>query len=334
MFEEFANHDIAAFAGYVDDVDELLQCTSGGLATAMSKKMIEEGGYVAGVRYSDDFKRAYYDIVSDIKALDNFKGSKYIEVEKGTIYRDVKSLLDEGKKVLFFGLPCMVGAMKSFLKNDYDNFIAVELICHGPTSAKVHQQYVDYLENKYQSKIVDFSVRKKIEKWKPAYLYAKFENGQIFSKPFYSTEYGYAFSVMSGPSCYNCQFRGDSRVGDIMIGDFWGATEKDTFWNSAGVSAILVHSDKGLDFLKNTGGIKIFETSFERIVTGNRNIISTRKPSSNKEKFEKLFAEKDLFYAAKRSKGFKGRMKDIIVSLVPNQMKPLAKKIYHTIKNK
>lgn len=332
MYEEYANHVIAAFAGYVDNKDELLQCTSGGLATAMSKKMIEEGGYVAGVRYSDDFKRAQYEIVSDIKDLDKFKGSKYIEVDKGTIYKDVKSLLDEGKKVLFFGLPCMVGAMKSFLKKDYENFIAVELICHGPTSAKVHQQYVEYLENKHQSKIVNFSVRKKIEKWEPAYLYAEFENGQRFFKEFYSTEYGYAFAVMSRPSCYNCQFRGNSRVGDIMIGDFWGATSSDVFWNSAGVSAILVHTNKGLDFLKSTRGIKLFETSFERIVNGNKNIISTRKPSSDKEKFERLFADKGLFYAAKYSKSMKSRIKSIVIKLVPPFMKPLAKKIYHTIK--
>lgn len=332
MFEEYANHDIATFAGYIDNSKELLQCTSGGLATALSVKMIKEGGYVAGVRYSDDFKKAQYDIINCIQDLDKFKGSKYIEVDKGTIYKDVKTLLDNGNRVLFFGLPCMVGAMKSFLKKDYDNLITVELICHGPTSSKVHQQYTEYLEEKYQSKIVDFSVRKKIDKWEPCYLYAKFENGESFAKEFYRTEYGYAFSVMCVASCYNCKFRGNERVGDIMIGDFWGATENDEFWNSAGVSAILVHSEKGLDYLKSTDGIKLFETTFERIVERNLNIIQTRKPSPEKEKFERLFAEKGLFYASSHARGIKGRIKRAIIKIIPNSIKPFAKKIYHVIK--
>lgn len=326
MFEEYAEHDIAAFAGYVENREELLQCASGGIATAMSKKMIEEGGYVAGVRYSDDFRSAQYEIVSDIQGLDRLKGSKYIDVDKGTIYKDVKALLDDGKKVLFFGLPCTVGAMRAYLKKDYDNLIAVESICHGPTSVKVHQQYIDYLEKKYQSRIVDFTVRKKIKKWKPKYLYARFENGQSILKPFSSTEYGYAFSVMSKSSCYNCQFRGNARVGDIMIGDFWGATETDVFWNSAGVSAVLVHTEKGLEFLKNTEGIKLFETSFERIAAGNKNIIQTRKLSPEGKKFERLFNEKGLFYAAKHSKGIKRRIKAILVRIVRRVMRPLAKK--------
>jgi len=333
MFEEFANHDIAAFAGYIDDSKELLQCSSGGLSTALSKKMIKDGGYVAGVRYSDDYRKAQYDIAGNIKDLDRFKGSKYIEVDKGTIFKDVKALLDDGEKVLFFGLPCMVGAMKSFLKKEYDNLITVELICHGPTNAKVHQQYVEYLESKYQSKIVDFSVRKKIEKWKPIYLYAKFENGESFSDKFYSTEYGYAFGIMSRPSCYNCRFRGNARVGDIMVGDFWGATEKDAFWNSEGVSSILVHSEKGLEFLKATEGIKLYETTFERIVEKNKNIIQSRKKHPEKEKFERLFFEKGLFYASTHAKGIKAKIKMVIDKYVPKSIKPIIKKIYHVIKN-
>lgn len=329
MFEN-NSHDIATYAGYIADEKELMECTSGGIATALARKMIKSGGYVAGVAYSSDFYKAQYEIVHHEDQLDKFKGSKYIEVDKGTIYSDVKTLLDEGHMVLFFGLPCVVAAMRKFLAKDYKNFLAVELICHGPTSSKVHHQYIEYLEKKYNSKVIDFAARKKYQQWTPSYLYAKFENGKSFQDEFSNTEYGYAFRVMGKRRCYNCQFRGNNRTGDIMIGDFWGATEKDVFWNKKGVSAILVQTEKGNQFLKSISEIRLFDTTYEKIVANNPNIINPRQPHPMGEKFEKLFTQYDLFYATKHSKRLRTRLKRFI----PKSLMPYVKKVYRAIKSK
>ena len=137
MYEEYMKHDIAAYAGYVQDDGELLACSSGGIATALARRVIQQGGYVAGVVYSADFHRAEYYVTNRMEDLDRFKGSKYVETAKGTIYRDVKALLDAGETVLFFGLPCMVAALRGYLQQEYARLIAVELICHGHTSAEV-----------------------------------------------------------------------------------------------------------------------------------------------------------------------------------------------------
>lgn len=325
-------HDISAYAGYLKDDKELLECTSGGIATALAKNMIEKGGVVAGVAYSQDFYRAEYVIIDDIKDVDKLKGSKYIEVDKGNIYKNVKEKLDMGLPVLFFGLPCMVGAMKKFLNRDYENFIAVELICHGPTSQRAHQQYLEKLEKRYDSKIVDFSVRRKKDRWLPIYLFAEFENGKIFRKKFYSTEYGYAFSVLSKKSCYNCQFKGDNRLGDIMIGDFWGATSKDVFWNEKGVSAVLVHTKKGNKFLKGNSRIELYHTTSEMIIKGNPNVIRSRMMNPSRDKFEKLLMEHDLFYAVKHTKKLTTVIKGLIKRMIPNSLRPLVQNIYHLIK--
>lgn len=137
MFEQYKSHDLACYAGYIKDDTELLECTSGGIATALARQMIQDGGYVAGVAYSDDFYRAEYLITRNESDLNKFKGSKYFHFDKKTIYKDIKVLLDSNERVLFFGLPCIVAALRSFLGRDYDNLIACELICHGPTSQKV-----------------------------------------------------------------------------------------------------------------------------------------------------------------------------------------------------
>ena len=80
MYEEFKAHCIAAYGGYIKDDKELLSCTSGGIATALSIKFIEDGGYVAGVKYTLDFKSAEYYISNKIAmsgSVNTSKAGKY-----------------------------------------------------------------------------------------------------------------------------------------------------------------------------------------------------------------------------------------------------------------
>ncbi len=314
MFEEYKDHDIAVYGGYVLDDEELLSCSSGGIATALSKKMIRDGGYVVGVKYTDDFFGAEYLVTQNESDLQLFKGSKYIDADKGTVYEDVKTLLERREKVLFFGLPCVVGAMRSYLGVDYPNLICVELVCHGPTLKEVHKQYINHLENTYGGKITRFSTRYKNGSWTPKYLYAEFENGNKFMEKFKQTEYGYAFSLVSPKRCENCKFKGNDRTADIMLGDFWGAVESDDLYNKNGVSAVLVHTQAGLEFLRSVDEIKLFETTFEKVVRYNQNIIrcANTPDQGEKKKFEALFESKGLIYAAAHSKS---KLRDIKLKL-------------------
>lgn len=328
------SRNVAVYGGYIDNDSKLMQSASGGIATALAEQMIEAGGYVAGVAYSEDFHKAEYIVTNNEHDLEKLKGSKYTEVDKKDVYGKVKTLLNQGEKVLFIGLPCTVAAIYRFLGERAENLLTCELICHGPTSAKVHEEYVSYLEKKYNSKIVEFSVRHKKYEWLPTYLYAKFANGQEFEKPFYSTEYGFAFSVLGKESCYNCQFKGDRRCGDIMVGDFWGATETDDFWNKKGVSAIFAETEKGNEALKTLQGVKLFQTTFDKAVASNPMVIKSKAKNLQRDKFSKLFAEKGLIYAAKHSLSFKLRVRNFAAKCIPQQMLPFAQKVYHAMRRR
>lgn len=306
MTEVYNKHDIAIYGGYITNDEELMQSASGGIATALAKHIIQKGGYVAGVTYSDDFYKAEYIVTNSEYDLKKIKGTKYVETDKNDVYNKVKLLLKEGKQVLFVGLPCTVGALYAFLGSRCENLYTCELICHGPTSQKVHKEYVTYLEKKFKSKIIDFSVRKKEKQWLPFYLYAKFENGKEFKKRFSYTEYGYAFSVLGRASCYDCKFKGNNRCGDIMLGDFWGVNENDTFWNAKGVSLIFAETEKGNELIKNLKNVRLIPVSFERAVEKNQMVIKSKNKSVNYDKFRKYFHKKGLMYAVKRTKGIKG----------------------------
>lgn len=326
MYEEYKKHCIAAYGGYIRINKELLSCTSGGIATALSIKFIEEGGYVVGVRYTQDFKNAEYLTTNKKNDLELFKGSKYIDAQVGDVFAKVKELLNANEKVLFIGLPCKVGALNFFLKKQYNNLLTCELICHGPTLMKVHTEYINYLEKKFDSKIVDFSVRRKKDSWLPAYLYAKFENHKEFIKEFYKTEYGIAFSQISLERCYNCKFKGNNRTGDIQIGDFWGYDKNKEYFNNNGTSCILVHTEKGNNYLKSNDLLKLYPVTFEEIVKANQLIIKTKPKGKKLDKFKSNLESKGLFYAVKKSIGIKSRLKKFCPIFVKKFIKKNLKK--------
>lgn len=328
MYEAYNKHDVAVYGGYLDNTAKLLQSTSGGIATALSEFVLSQGGYVVGVAYSEDFRKAEYIIIDNMADIYKLKGSKYVDCDKTGIYADVKNRIDSGKMVLFFGLPCVVAALYKFLGARPENLLSCELICHGPTYAKVHSDYILYLEKKYKSKVTDFSVRYKADAWQPSYLYAKFENGKVYQKPFYETEYGYAFSVLGKPSCYDCQFKGNNRQGDIMIGDFWGATDRDVFWNKYGVSSIFAETDKGNAFLSAIPGIKLFRTTFEKAVEQNPMVIRSKTKSAKRDEFFGLLSKYELISAVKYAIGLKGRVKRIIRKMIPKSVKPIIKRLF------
>lgn len=258
--------------------------------------------------------------------MEKIRGSKYTNANTRGVYKRVMSLLDEGKKVLFVGLPCAVAALYGFLAGRPDNLYTCELICHDPTSREVHTEYLTYLEKKFKSKIVDFSVRYKNKCWGTAFLYAKFANGKEFLKKFYDTEYGYAFSVYGNESCYACKFKGNDRQGDIMVGDFWGASKKDPFWNSKGTSVIFAETEKGNELLKSLKNIKLFPTTFERATEKNTMVFESNPRHENYDKFKKNFQKKGLMYAARKTKGIKGYIIGFSKKLFPRKLKSAIRK--------
>lgn len=302
---------LSAYAGYIDEND-IMKSTSGGVATALAKHVIQKGGYVAGVRYSNDFYEAEYFLTNKLDSIEQFRGSKYIDANVNNIFYDIELLLRKKKQVLFIGLPCIVAALRFYLKMEYSNLFTCELICHGTMPKEVHKSYLNFLEKKFNSKITFFSTRYKKDSWLPPYIHVEFENGHVYEKNFYGSEYEYAFSIVGKKCCYNCKFKAENHVGDILIGDFWGADRNDIFWNDKGISSIIVITQQGEKILKECSSLKLFESGKKRIIQSNPMIIMSRSRKKEAEKFLMLLRKKGFMYAVRRCKTLKEKIKNII----------------------
>ena len=275
-----------------------MQSSSGGGATALSEAIIRNGGIVFGACYSQDFKSAEFTRVDSVKELYKLKSSKYIETSKRifengeykVLWTVVAETLAQGREVLFIGLGCDVAALKSFLrvKNiNTDKLFTVDLICFGATSQEVHRQYVEALEKKFHSKIVNFTVRGKKKGWTPPYIMAEFENGKSFYAPFYDSDYGRTFGLYSRPSCYSCKFKGHNHQSDITCGDYWGLNKDMDGYNPNGVSVFIVRTQRGHDLLSKIDTDEFFlkATDVKFAVNHNTQYFNSRNKPQDHEKF-------------------------------------------------
>ena len=325
---QIPTHNLQIYASSVSDTTKLRKSASGGVASAVSRKIIAEGGVVFGVAYSADFTRAEYKKAETLAELETFRSSKYIQAEKGEVYAEVKETLASGRPVLFIGLPCEVAGLKSFLRKEYDNLTTAELICHGPTSAKVAEKFIHTLEQKYQSQIVSFNVRyKKDGKWTPPYLRAEFADGREYLEPFSATDYGRAFGIFSRPSCYTCTYKGDRRVADITLGDYWSCTDADSFYNPAGVSVIFVHTEKGAALLEGVRDLKLTKTEFEHASRANPMLFRSKEKTPQRDVFAEVFAAKGLHAACRRLWTVKQRVLSVAAKWCPGWVKKVVRRV-------
>lgn len=222
--------------------------------------------------------------------------------------------------VVLVGLPCNIATVMSTLHNkgiEYRNLITIDLVCGGVTPAEVGKQYIEYLERKNKSNVVELSVRYKNPNWTPPYLHAVFKNGKVFCKEFYETEYGYAFEHMKREACYACRFKGEHHLSDITIGDGWGINKDDPGYNPAGVSVAFVHTEAGDSLLKELQDIVLFEKEPDEMKRSNPRYLTPKPKLQKNEQFQIDFQKYGLYKACKKAYGFKKRiinaMPDVII---------------------
>lgn len=281
------------FAAQCKNLESLFNSTSGSAFATLAEKMYKMGGYVGGAIFNEDYSVEMF-ISSNKDDLRKIRNSKYAQGTAEGFYISVRELLKAGEKVLVCGLPCQMAALRSFLRKDYDNLIIVDLICLGINSPKILRGYLDYMEEKHNSKIIFYKAKNKELGWRQLTTKIVFANGDVeydkkdtnyFTHGFISTH------AYSRPSCYKCQFKGFPRIADISIGDLWGAESivGKEYDNDLGTSVIMANSKKGLLFYESVkGSFREKEIPYELTLKGNKALIkSLPTPNIDREQFYK-----------------------------------------------
>ena len=228
------------------------QSQSGGAFNALAEKIIELGGYVFGVEIDKD-KNIFHSFSNDLNGIEKYKKSKYVQSDLRNTFQECADLLIDKKPVLFAGTGCQVQGLINFLslKNiDLTNLYTCDLICHGVPSQKLWKDFSKYLEKKYKSKIKHIIFRdKSTSGWHGQVDKYEFENGKTLVGRYWTNIF---CSNVYRDSCFNCKFTSVYRCSDFTIGDAWGLEKVyPNLDDNKGASIFLVHSSKGLGFIKD-----------------------------------------------------------------------------------
>lgn len=235
------------------------QSTSGGGFTAIAEEIIRRGGIVFGAVMTGDLT-VKHDYVTDVAGLSKFRNSKYVQSEIGDCYRKAKSFLKEGKWVCFSGTPCQINGLYKFLGHDYDNLIAVDVVCKSVPSPLVFKKYVEYKKQR-EGNISDVVFRDK----RRGFLYCTMAHYQshedrkaardIYRRGSESDEWLRLFLLgkISRHSCMVCPYQTTRRVGDFTLGDIW-ETGNMSFDDNKGSTLLHVWTPKGKRFLESIKG--------------------------------------------------------------------------------
>lgn len=294
MNEEPLGGEIDCYAAWADDYTRSLS-SSGGAFSVLAKSVLESGGVVFGVEYTSDFY-VQHTCIDSVNRLEKIRKSKYVQSNTRDTYRQAKSKLDEGVFVLYVGTPCQIAGLKSFLGKDYDNLLAVDLICFCVTPVTAFRKYLD--EKYGLGEIENVVFRDKYKGWSCGGYTIHKKDGSILYLGIDTDEYQKVFHnvLCRNKTCDDCRFAFFQRQGDVSLGDFWGIECHDTSWNdNKGTSLILANTKKGQLWIENLRG------KFNRIEKvpyewcrhkGNRICGDGRKRNPYADDFMKMISKK------------------------------------------
>lgn len=278
------------YVGYSKDSNDKEKSSSGGIFSLVANYILDSKGLVIGAAFNNENKLVHISIDNKNDLL-KLKGSKYLQSDLENVFKLVKEKVST-QKILFVGTPCQVAGLKAYLKKDYDNLFCIDLFCHGVPSPKLFLKYVKELENKYNSKLLNYNFRDKTTGWDTYSTTAQLENKTISEL---RTKNNYMKLFLSDialrESCYNCSFKLGNKYSDITVGDFWGVKNHyPEMYSKNGVSAIIINSKKGQDIFETLKEkISYKECQLDEIVLGNKSLkYSSIKPIKRETFFREL----------------------------------------------
>ena len=283
------------------------QSSSGGIFTLLAEQTIKDGGVVFGACWDKDWN-VKHDYIDNISDLQKFRSSKYLQSVIGDNYLKTEQFLRIGRKVMFTGTPCQIAGLKHFLRKEYDNLLAVEIICHSVPSPGVWQQYLTtrlHTLKWNKSDIRNISFRDKKTGWKTYSFVIENKDGNIFTELSSRNAFmrGFLADLYTRPSCHACPAKQLKSGSDLTLGDFWGIESlMPEIDDDKGVSAIIVNTERGHQLLKSIGDFEFKEVSWSFLCDKNSALMeSVLEPSQRKYFFDndgKSFEQKVKKYCS------------------------------------
>lgn len=252
------------FSAWSKDDGVVMHTTSGGIGDLLARELIAEGYKVVGVVYNDSKVRAEHLIATTEDETLPFRGSKYIQSYTLEAMKDVVNNCRK-EKYAVFGTPCQIYALSKLasMRRVRENFVFVDLYCHGCPSLHIWTKYQEYIKKKLcigHFGKVEF--RSKVKGWGAFCIVVVIDEKPIFvSNPKEDGFYELFFcDQVLNDGCCDCKLRSSLEYTDIRLGDFWG---RKFLNNHRGVSGVSLVTEQGKDlFIRISQNLEIQQCDY------------------------------------------------------------------------
>ena len=295
------------YIGFNKNITTRTTSSSGGIFTLLANWILKQNGFVCGAKFNEN-AQLFHILTNKKEDLQSLSGSKYLQSNINTTYKEIKQKLDEEFPILFCGTPCQVNGLLNFLQKKYDNLYTIDIACHGVPSQK---SFNEYLEEKFQKgqKYSLINFRDKRNGYSISSFTIKDLNGNEifcgdFGEPYLK---GFSRNLFLRECCGSCKYTTIKRTGDITIADFWNVR---TFYPTSdyekGISSFVVNNEKGqklfdaikneLQHLKKVKYEIIKQPCFERPLSTHKNraLYFSLKDTPFSEKISKCLNDKNV----------------------------------------
>ena len=298
------------YQGWASDIKIRGNCSSGGVATAVSLAFVKSGAPVYSCCFENGEFRFKKAVTED--EVKQFTGSKYVKSNPIGCYKEIRDDLKKDNRVLFIGLPCQVAALKNYVGDKLGiNLYTADLICHGTPSPKLLDVFLkQYNKNLKSSGSMIFRIKAKMQ--------IQVDCKSIVTKGV-SDRYTIAFlnGLTYTENCYDCRYADKKRVSDITLGDSWGS-ELSLEDKKDGISLVLCQTEKGLEILENAD-VELRDVNLEIAVSNNQQLDHpSRMPECRSAFFHSIKAGKNFNREVKRyfpKPCFKQDVKELLIRM-------------------
>lgn len=297
------------YAAWHTDSKVKKTATSGGVASGLYQTALALGYHICGAAFDDKWHLSHI-LSTDSVDIERFKGSKYLQSDTHSVYKEIVQLLKNDEKVLFVGTPCQVDALCRVIPKDkHSHLITCAIVCHGVNSPIAWEDFIYALQQKEKQAIVGYNFRSKAFGWGNLAIDYTLSDGKKRIQKASKNQFHYWFGqhYMLRPSCIKCSYRGVQRFADITIGDFWGIEKiKPNLDTKEGISVLIISTTQGQSFLKSCKNLTLLECDpieTSQVLKGFLQKRSTSSLDADIEKateFEKQYVSNGYEYMARK----------------------------------
>lgn len=276
------------YAVWANNNSERQTSTSGGIASVLSRYIIENDGVVFGAAFEPPFSVNHIEI-DCLADVDKLKGSKYVQSDTSVCWSTFKKEIKSGRKVLFVGTPCQTAAAIK-LAGGVENLLTVDLVCHGVPSLAM-------LKSTIPQDVINMGISNLVFREKAKYHFSILRERQVVYERTLNKDWYYkAFfgGLICRESCLHCKYAQFQRVTDLTIGDFWGLKQEEPNVDiRKGVSMMIVNTEKGAEVLRAVSDrVTMKEKTMEEAMKDNDQLKAPIKISKLKRRIFKFLYPK------------------------------------------